>query len=248
MISPVRRALLFGSVAVALTTSLRPAEADGGAPSVPADKPPFYSFAVPALPYGPDANEPSIDAETMRLHHGRHHAVYVTNLNAALMDDAALHDVSLQDLLARVDDLPEPIRATVRNKAGGHANHTMFWQVMGGRGGAPEGELEATITRDFGAFASLRTAFDDAAAGVFGSGWAMVVMDRDGALSLVAEANQDSPPIDGRSALFGNDVWEHAYHPGHRNRRPDYLAAWWNVLDWTRIGARQALARSGQIV
>ena len=229
MISPVRRALLFGSVAVALTTSLRTAEADGGAPSVPADKPPTYSSVVPALPYGYDANEPSIDAATMRLHHGRHHAGYVTNLNVALKDDAVLHDVSLQDLLARVDALPEPIRATVRNKAGGHADHTMFWQVMGGRGGAPEGELEATITRDFG------------------SGWAMVVMDRDGALSPVAEANQDSPPMGGRSALFGNDVWGHAYHPGHRTRRPDYLAAWWNVLDWTRIGARHALARSGPI-
>ena len=248
MISPVRRAFLFGSAAAALATSLRPAEADGAAPAAALKAPLSYPFAVPALPYGPEANEPWIDAETMQIHHDKHHAGYVANLNAALKDHPDLHGVSLQDLLAPAADLPEAIRATVRNNAGGHANHTMFWQVMGGRGGAPAGDLGAAITRDFGSFEALRSAFDKAAAGVFGSGWAMVVMDRDGTLSLASKPNQDSPLMEGRSVIFGNDVWEHAYYVKYRNRRADYLAAWWNVLDWTRIGARHAQARSGPIV
>ena len=246
--SPVRRAFLFGSAAAALATSLRAAEADGSPPAADPKASLTYPFAVPALPYAAGANEPWIDAETMQLHHDKHHAGYVTNLNAALEHHADLHGLGLQELLARSGDLPGSIRATVRNNAGGHANHTMFWQVLGGRGGAPEGDLRAAITRDFGSFEALRSAFDKAATGVFGSGWAMVVMDRDGKLALASMPNQDSPLMEGRSVLFGNDVWEHAYYVKYRNRRADYLAAWWNVLDWTRIGARHAQARSGPIV
>ncbi len=247
MINLFRRSFLAGSAAL-LAAPLARASATG-APSQPADLGTglTYPFAVPALPYAYDANEPAVDAQTMLLHHDKHHAAYVSNLNAALKDHPDQHSVPLQELLLRVGSLPEAIRTVVRNNAGGHANHTMFWQVMGGRGGEPTGEIRAAIARDFGSFDALKTGFNKAAAGVFGSGWAMVIVDREGKLAVATRPNQDSPLMDGTHPLFGNDVWEHAYYLKYQNRRADYLAAWWTVLDWPRIEARYAAARTGTL-
>ena len=231
MMNPLRRMFLFGVAALATTRLVKTASAQ----SAPAEPINFgatltYPYAVPALPYAYEANEPAIDTQTMKLHHDKHHAAYVANLNAALKDQPDLHGKPLPDLLARLSDLPESIRTAVRNNAGGHANHTMFWQVMGGKGGEPEGLLAAAITRDFGSLAKLQEDFNKAALRVFGSGWAMVLVDADGKLSLVTRPNQDSPLMEGEHVLFGNDVWEHAYYLKYQNRRADYLTAWWTVL------------------
>ncbi|WP_131196331.1 superoxide dismutase [Lichenihabitans psoromatis] len=244
MINPFRRTFLFGTAALATATTLRRASSQAATQPVDFGAKLNYPFAVPPLPYGFDANESSIDAQTMQLHHDKHHAADVSNLNAALKDHPDLHDVALKDLLAKTQTLPEAIRTVVRNNAGGYANHTMFWQVMGGKGGEPTGDVDTTIARDFGSFADLKTAFNKAATGVFGSGWAMVLMDGDGKLSLVARPNQDAPLMDGHQVLFGNDVWEHAYYLKYQNRRPNYLTAWWGVLDWSRIGERYAAGRA----
>jgi Fe-Mn family superoxide dismutase len=204
-----------------------------------------YPFSVPALPYGYDANEPAIDTTTMQIHHDKHHAAYVGNLNAALKDHPDLQGKTLPELLAGLDQVPEAIRTTVRNNAGGHADHTMFWQVLGGKGGEPDGELAAAIQRDFGGLDKLRTSFNQAALKVFGSGWAMVLVDKEGTLSLVSLPNQDSPLLEGKRPLFGNDVWEHAYYLKYQNRRADDVAAVWNVLSWPRVAARYAAAKAG---
>ena len=206
-----------------------------------------YPYAVPPLPYDYNANEPAIDTLTMQFHHDKHHAAYVNNLNTALKDHPELQQHALADLLARLDDVPEAIRATVRNNAGGHANHTMFWQVLGGKGGEPTDDVKAAIERDFGSLDKLRADLDQAALKVFGSGWAMVLVDRAGTLSLVSRPNQDSPWMEGKAPLFGNDVWEHAYYLKYQNRRPDYVAAWWSVLNWQAIGMRYAAAKSGTL-
>jgi superoxide dismutase, Fe-Mn family len=183
----------------------------------------------------------------MQLHHDKHHAAYVNNLNAALKDHPMLQTRPLEELLANIADVPEEIRTTVRNNAGGHANHSMFWEIMGGKGGEPDGDLGAAIARDFTSFAKLRGDFNQAAARVFGSGWAMVLVDREGKLALATRPNQDSPLMDGRRVLFGNDVWEHAYYLKYENRRPDYIAAWWGVLSWPRIAARYQAAKAGEL-
>ena len=206
-----------------------------------------YPYAVPPLPYGYDANEPAIDTQTMQLHHDKHHAAYVNNLNAALKDHAELQAKPLDDLIAHLADAPEDIRTVIRNNAGGHANHTMFWQAMGGKGGEPDGELAAAIARDFGSFAKLQEDFNKTAARVFGSGWAMVLADPGGKLSLVSRPNQDSPLMDGKRVLFGNDVWEHAYYLKYQNRRADYLTAWWTVVTWPRIGQRYVAVKAGTL-
>ena len=217
-------------------------------PPAPAGSPISYPYALPPLPYAFDRNEPSIDALTMQLHHDRHHAAYVTNLNAALKDHGELQKQPLPALLARLGDVPEAIRTAVRNNAGGHANHTMYWQVMGGPGGDPTGAVAAAITRDFGSVEKLKSDFNAAATRVFGSGWAFVLVDRAGKLSLVSRPNQDSPLMDASPVLFGNDVWEHAYYLKYQNRRPDYLAAWWSVLNWPRIEERYEAAKAGSLV
>ena len=246
MISFLRRTLLIGAGAVAAVPFLSRIEANA-AEAAPIDFGAVlkYPFSVPALAYAYDANEPSIDAQTMQLHHDKHHAAYVSNLNAALKDHAELQSMALHEILAHLADLPETIRPTVRNNAGGHANHTMFWQVMGGKGGAPGGDLAAAVVRDFGSFAKLQADFNQTAARVFGSGWAMVLVDSEGKLSLISKPNQDSPISDGQRVLFGNDVWEHGYYLKYQNRRADYLGAWWGVLDWSRIGDRYAAAKAG---
>ncbi len=204
-------------------------------------------FTLPPLPYAPDANEPRIDAETMLLHHDRHHAAYVAALNGAARDHAALGDAPLHELLARLSDVPEGVRATVRNNGGGHANHSMFWQAMGGRGGAPSGDLLAAVDRDLGGMEAMRAAFNRMGLGQFGSGWVFVTVEPSGKLGLAARPNQDTPLMEGGRVLLGNDVWEHAYYLKYRNRRADYLAAWWEVVNWDAVAARYDRARAGTL-
>ena len=202
---------------------------------------------LPPLPYAFGANEPHIDAQTMEIHHDRHHAAYVTTLNNALKDHSQLAALPLHELLAKLNEVPESIRTTVRNTGGGHANHSMFWPVMGGRGGAPTGEVAQAITRDLGGFDKLKADFNAAGGGRFGSGWVFVTVARDGKLALTTRPNQDSPIFDGQRVLLGNDVWEHAYYLKYQNRRPDYLAAWWNVVNWDRVAERYAAAKAGTL-
>ena len=239
----VRRSFVFAGVALAAGPLVRVAAAAEPAPSAPLK----YPFALPPLGYAYNANEPSIDAQTMELHHDKHHAAYVANLNKALADHADLQALTLPELLQKLDAAPEAIRATLRNNGGGHANHTMFWQVMGGAGGEPKGDLAEAIDKAFGGFDKMKAAVNAAGLKVFGSGWTMVLVDKDGVLSLASRANQDSPWMEGKAPLFGNDVWEHAYYLKYQNRRADYLAAWWNVLNWDAIAARYAAAKAGTL-
>ena len=199
---------------------------------------------LPALPYDNDALEPHIDARTMEIHHDKHHNAYVTNLNKALEGHPDLAAKPLEDLLADMSSIPESIRGAVRNHGGGHANHSLFWTVMSASGGgAPDGDLAAAIERDFGSFEDFKQRFTQAAATLFGSGWAWLVVDG-GKLAIVTKPNQDSPLMEGQTPILGVDVWEHAYYLNYQNRRPDYLAAWWNVVDWSAVAGRFAEAIS----
>ncbi len=235
-----RRGLVLGAAALAsVWAAPRRVLAQAPAPSGP--------HSLPQLSYGFDANEAAIDARTMEIHWRFHHAAYVNNLNAALRDHSALQSMPLEQLLARIGEAPEAIRTALRNHGGGHANHSMFWQIMGGRGGEPSGELAQAITRDFGDFNTFKSRFNTAANGVFGSGWAFVTVNREGRLALVAKPNQDSPLMDGQRVLMGNDVWEHAYYLRYQNRRAEYTNAWWNVLNWERIAERYAAAKAGTL-
>ena len=190
---------------------------------------------LPSLPYAYDALEPHIDAQTMEIHHTRHHNTYVTNLNAALDREPGLYDVKLDDLLSNLASVPEAIRGAVRNHGGGHANHTLFWSLMGkDRGGDPVGALASAIDSTFGSFEQFKTLFNQAAGTRFGSGWAWLSRNRFGQLTVHSTANQDSPLSDGFTPVLGLDVWEHAYYLRYQNRRPDYVSAWWNVVDWER--------------
>ena len=248
-----RRALLRGGAGLAVAGVLatnwatpRQALAQGAAPGAPAGP-----FTLPPLPYAAAANEPHIDAQTMELHHGRHHAAYVTNLNTVAKDHAQLMQQPLDQLLAKLAEVPETVRTMVRNNGGGHANHTMFWEIMGGPkspgGGAPAGELAQAIDRDLGGMDKLKADFNGMGLRVFGSGWVFVTVDRTGKLALAAKPNQDSPLMDGGRALLGNDVWEHAYYLKYQNRRADYLGAWWNVVDWGKVATRYAAAKAGTL-
>jgi Fe-Mn family superoxide dismutase len=195
------------------------------------------AFEVPALPYPFDALEPHIDARTMEIHHDKHHAGYVSKLNAALEGHAALNSKSIEELLADLGALPESIRTAVRNNGGGHANHAQFWPSMGPNGGGePSGSLGAAIKKAFGDFAAFKDKFSSAAAGQFGSGWAWLVIPKVGGLAVISTANQDSPLSAGQKPVLGLDVWEHAYYLKYQNRRPDYIAAWWNVVNWNAVG------------
>jgi Fe-Mn family superoxide dismutase len=200
---------------------------------------------LPALPYDYSALEPYIDTQTMQLHHDKHHAAYVNNLNAALKDHSELASLSVEHLVRRLSEVPENIRTAVRNNGGGHVNHTMFWQIMKPNGGGePTGELASAISQTFGSFDAFKTAFNDAGVKRFGSGWTWLVLDRSGKLSVMSTANQDSPLTDGLHPVMGNDVWEHAYYLKYQNRRPDYLNAWWNVVNWDEIARRYEHGRS----
>ncbi|NNM71490.1 superoxide dismutase [Enterovirga aerilata] len=234
-----RRSILAGFAALAATPLVRPAPAQSQAPSGP--------FRLDPLPYAASKNEPHIDAQTMELHHGRHHAAYVTNLNNALKDHGDLARKPLEEILANLGSVPETVRTAIRNNGGGHANHTMFWQVMGGSGGEPTGEVKAAIDRDLGGYSKLVEDFNAAGGRVFGSGWVFVTVDRTGKLALVTKPNQDTPLMDGQRVLFGNDVWEHAYYLKYQNRRPDYLRAWWNVVNWPKVAERYAAAKAGTL-
>jgi Fe-Mn family superoxide dismutase len=192
---------------------------------------------LPPLPYDAAALEPHIDAQTMQIHHGKHHAAYVNNLNAAIEKHANLAAKSAEDLIRNLSAVPEDVRTAVRNNGGGHVNHTMFWQIMGpGKGGAPSGAI-ADAMAAFGGFDAFKEQMNKGGVGRFGSGWVWLV-DAGGTLAIESTANQDNPLMDGKRPIFGIDVWEHAYYLKYQNRRPDYLAAWWNVINWDEVNKR----------
>ncbi len=197
------------------------------------------AFELPPLPYDYSALEPHIDTMTMQIHHDKHHGAYVTNLNAALEKYPDLQNKSIEELLRNINDIPEAIRTAVRNNGGGHANHTMFWEIMGpNAGGEPGGELAQAINRAFGDFNTFKEQLNDAGMKRFGSGWAWLVLDRNGKLQVISTANQDSPYMEGQIPILGVDVWEHAYYLKYQNRRADYLKAWWNVVNWEAVARR----------
>jgi Fe-Mn family superoxide dismutase len=196
------------------------------------------AFTLPALPYANDALEPHIDARTMEIHHTKHHQAYVNNLNAAIEKAPELASKSLDDLMRGINSVPEAVRTAVRNNGGGHWNHSLFWQLMGpGKGGEPTGKLADAIKSAFGDFNKFKEQFAAAGAGRFGSGWAWLVNDG-GKLSITSTPNQDNPLMEGKTAILGLDVWEHAYYLKYQNRRPDYITAWWNVVNWDAVAER----------
>ena len=196
-----------------------------------------YPFELPALGYDYDALASVIDVETMKLHHDKHHQAYVDNLNKAVESKADLHDKTLSELLGGLESVPEDVRGAVRNNGGGHANHSMFWTIMKAGGGAPSGDLAAAIDEAFGSFDDFKTKFNESGVKQFGSGW-VFVHATGGKLEIASQPNQDTPLHKSIEPLFGNDVWEHAYYLKYNNRRPDYLKAWWDVVDWDAIATR----------
>jgi Fe-Mn family superoxide dismutase len=198
---------------------------------------------LPQLPYDHNALEPTIDARTMEIHHGKHHQGYVDNLNKAL-DGTPWADLPVEEVIQSLDAIPEDKRTAVRNNGGGHANHSLFWQIMQPKGGGdPSGDLEAAINETFGDADALRTELNDAGVKRFGSGWTWLVVDG-GSLAVMSTPNQDSPLMEGKTPILGIDVWEHAYYLKYQNRRPDYLASWWDVVNWEEVAQRYARARS----
>ena len=200
------------------------------------------SHELPPLPYAYNALEPHIDELTMQIHHDRHHGTYVNNLNSALEGHPDLQAKNLEDLLSSLDSVPESIRTAVRNNGGGHANHSMFWEIMNPNGGGqPTGSLADAINEQFGGFDQFKEAFAKAATGRFGSGWAWLILDG-GKLAITSMPNQDNPMMDGKKAIMGLDVWEHAYYLKYQNKRPDYIAAYWNVVNWAEVNKRYEAA------
>jgi superoxide dismutase, Fe-Mn family len=194
-----------------------------------------YPYSLPALPYAFDALEPHIDAQTMQIHHGKHHQAYVNNLNAALEKAPEWQKRGLSEIMGSLDKVPESIRTAVRNNGGGHWNHSAFWKLMKkGGGGAPKGDVADLITKSFGSFDKFKEQFAAAAMGRFGSGWAWLIFDA-GKLAITSTANQDNPAMEKKSAILGLDVWEHAYYLKYQNRRADYVGAWWNVVNWDQV-------------
>jgi Fe-Mn family superoxide dismutase len=216
-------------------------------PPAPAPAPVAGPFTLDPLPYPNNALVPHIDARTMEIHHDRHHQAYVNGLNNAVKDHSNVASMPLQEILSKLSEMPEAIRTALRNSGGGHANHTMFWQVMGPRGGQPSGEVAEAITRDLGGMQKFQDDFNAAGGRVFGSGWVFVTVTGDGKLALETRPNQDTPLMDGKRVLLGNDVWEHAYYLTYQNRRPDYLKAWWNTVNWAKVGERYAAAKAGTL-
>jgi len=195
------------------------------------------AFELPALPYDFGALEPHIDAKTMEIHHGKHHQTYVTKLNEAVEKTPELAGLSLEELMRGIDDVPEAVRAAVRNNGGGHWNHSMFWEMMTPDGGSPHGALARAIDESFETFDSFKEQWAAAGVGQFGSGWVWLLNDG-GKLSIESTPNQDNPLMEGKEALLGLDVWEHAYYLKYQNKRPDYITAWWNVVDWNKVGEK----------
>ncbi len=203
------------------------------------------AFTLPALPYAFDALEPHFDAKTMEIHHGKHHGGYTSKLNAAIEGKPELESKSIEALLADLDSLPEDIRTAVRNNGGGFANHSLFWTILSPNGGGtPSGALANAINAAFGSFDAFKDAFNNAAATRFGSGWAWVVAEKDGALSVTSTPNQDTPLMEGKTPIMGLDVWEHAYYLHYQNRRPDYIAAFWNLVNWDEVSKRYEAAKA----
>jgi Fe-Mn family superoxide dismutase len=201
-------------------------------------------YTLPNLPYPTNALEPSIDAMTMEIHHGRHHKTYVDNLNKALESAPDLANKPIEEILKNLNAVPEAIRMAVRNNGGGHANHTLFWEIMGpSAGGAPTGDLAQAINSTFTSFDQFKAKIKEAALGRFGSGWAWLAMSNDGKLTIVSTPNQDTPIMDGHTPLLGVDVWEHAYYLKYQNKRADYVDAWWNVVRWDKVAERFAKAK-----
>ncbi len=197
------------------------------------------AFELPPLPYDYSALEPAIDTQTMQLHHDKHHAAYVTNLNNALQGLAQFDGMAVEDILRRINEVPENVRTAVQNNGGGHANHSMFWQIMKPNGGGePTGALADAINSTFGSFDQFKTTFNDNGVKRFGSGWTWLVIDQQGKLQALSTANQDSPLMSGSFPVMGNDVWEHAYYLKYQNRRPEYLGAWWSVVNWEEVSRR----------
>ena len=197
------------------------------------------AFTLPPLPYDYSALEPHIDTQTMQIHHDKHHAAYVNNLNAALESQAGLQSQGIEDILRNIKDVPETVRQAVINNGGGHANHTLFWEIMGPNGGGePSGALAQAIDKAFGSFADLKAKVNDAGVKRFGSGWSWLVADSDGSLQVISTANQDSPLMQGLTPILGVDVWEHAYYLKYQNLRPKYLEAWWNTVNWAEVAKR----------
>ncbi|OAN46284.1 superoxide dismutase [Chloroflexus islandicus] len=202
-------------------------------------------FEVPPLPYDYNALEPYIDEATMHYHHDNHHQTYVTNLNNALANYPDLQDKTIEELLSNLEAIPEAIRTAVRNNGGGHWNHTFFWEIMGpNAGGAPEGELAAAIDAAFGSFDAFKEKFKAAALGRFGSGWAWLIAGKDGSLSIMSTPNQDNPLMEGKTAILGIDVWEHAYYLKYQYKRAAYVDAWWNVVNWAKVAEHYAAAKA----
>jgi Fe-Mn family superoxide dismutase len=195
-------------------------------------------FKLPPLPYAYDALEPHIDARTMEIHHTKHHQAYIDNANAALEKHPELASKSVEDLLGNLNAVPEDIRTVIRNHGGGHANHSLFWTVLKAGGGKPSADVAAAIDKSFGSFDAFKTQFETAAKSRFGSGWAWLSVKKDGSLSVTSTPNQDSPISEGLTPILGLDVWEHAYYLKYQNKRPDYVAAFWNVVNWDEVARR----------
>ncbi len=236
---PVTRRSLIAATATVAAVALAPRIVLAQAAAGP--------FTMDPLPYPVNALEPHIDAKTMEIHPGRHHAAYVNNLNTIAKDNPQIAQKPVHEVLANLGSLPDTIRTAVRNNLGGHANHTMFWQIMAPGGSKPEGEVAAAIDRDLGGLEKFQNELNAAGGRVFGSGWVFVTVDRDGKLAIEAKPNQDTPLMDGKRVLLGNDVWEHAYYLNYQNRRADYLKAWWNVVNWKKISERYAAAKAGTL-
>ncbi len=202
------------------------------------------AHALPKLPYDYKALEPHIDAQTMEIHYSKHHQTYITNLNKALEGKSALEAKSIDALISDLNSVPDDIRMAVRNNGGGHANHSLFWNTLGPKkGGKPSGDLEKAITKEFGSFDALKEKFETAAKTRFGSGWAWLAIDKSGKLEVFSTANQDNPLMEGKKPVLGLDVWEHAYYLKYQNRRPDYVAAFWNVVDWDAVAKNYLAAK-----
>jgi len=215
-----------------------------GAPPQCLEEKTAMAYELPPLPYAYDALEPHIDQQTMQLHHDKHHQSYVTNVNNALANHPDLANMPVEQLISNLNQVPEDIRTAVRNNGGGHANHTLFWQVMGpNAGGQPSGALADAINQSFGGFDAFKEQLGKAATTRFGSGWAWLSADSSGKLQIESTANQDSPLMEGRTPLLGLDVWEHSYYLKYQNRRPEYIGAWWNVVNWPEVARRYQAAR-----
>jgi Fe-Mn family superoxide dismutase len=204
-------------------------------------------LAAPKLGYAFNALEPHIDARTMEIHSTRHHQAFITNLNDLMGKNPQLAAKAPHEILADLNSVPEAVRTAVRNNLGGHANHTMFWEIMGPNGGQPSGEVLAAITADLGGVDKMKEAFNGAGMRQFGSGWVFITVNKDGKLAITSKPNQDSPLMDGQRVLLGNDVWEHAYYLTYQNRRADYLASWWNTVNWSAVANRYARAKKGEL-